>query len=67
MEKHDSLCCICNRMCLKQDLPTEKLQVYIEELMKTTKIPDKFKLTEEQLIQIAIEDNISMTDGIHLF
>jgi hypothetical protein len=32
--------------------------------MQTTKIPDKFKLTEEQLIQIAMEENISIADGI---
>ncbi|CAF3690242.1 unnamed protein product [Rotaria sordida] len=34
--------------------------------METTVIPDKFKLTEEQLIQIGIEENISILDVQHI-
>jgi hypothetical protein len=53
-------------MCLKQNLPKEQWQVYIEKLVKTTDAPDKFLLTEEQLVQIAIEENISIAEGIYL-
>ncbi len=53
-------------MCLKQDLPKEQWHAYVQKLMQTTEVPDKFRLTEEQLIQIATEENISIAQGIYL-
>jgi len=52
---------------LKQGLPREQLQIFIKTLMQTTEIPGKFILTEEQLVQIAIENDISIAKGICLF
>jgi hypothetical protein len=53
-------------MCLKQGFPREQLQVVVKNLMQTTKIPHKFILTEEQLVQIAVENDISIAQGICL-
>jgi hypothetical protein len=50
-------------VCLEQGLPTDQLQVYVTKLMQITDIPDKFLLTEEQLVQIAIEEDISIAQG----
>jgi hypothetical protein len=54
-------------MCLEQGLSPDQLQVYVKQLIQTTEIPDKFILTEEQLVQIAIEENISLAQGICLY
>ncbi len=51
-------------MCMKQDHSKEQWQAYVKKLMETTEISDKFLLTEEQLVQIAIEENISIEQGI---
>ena len=41
--------------------------LYLERLMRTIDIPERFQLTEEQLVQIAIEDNIQFTNGMHQY
>ncbi|CAF1576332.1 unnamed protein product, partial [Adineta steineri] len=43
-------------------LHAEQLQVYFENLIQTIEIPDQFQLTEEQLNQIIIEENIRIHD-----
>jgi hypothetical protein len=53
-------------MCLEQGLLKEQLPDYVEKLMQTTEIPDKFKLTEKQLVQIAMGENMSIAQGICL-
>ncbi|CAF0769866.1 unnamed protein product [Adineta steineri] len=50
------------QICLKQGLHAEQLEVYFENLIQTIEIPDKFQLTEEQLNQIVIEENIPIHD-----
>jgi positive regulator of sigma E activity len=54
-------------MCLKQDLSTQQQQLYFKKLTQITEIPNKFKLTEEQLVQIAIEENILIGDSMYLY
>ncbi|CAF4852933.1 unnamed protein product, partial [Rotaria magnacalcarata] len=51
-----------NRICAKQDLATAPIQSYLQKLLEEVRLTDEFKLTEEQLIQIAIEENISLAD-----
>lgn len=51
------------RMCMQEDDSEEQWQTYVEKLMRTTQIPDKFLFTEEQLVQIAMEENISISQG----
>lgn len=41
--------------------------LYLEKLMRTTEIPERFQLTEEQLVQIAIEESIQLTDSMHIY
>ncbi|CAF4798268.1 unnamed protein product, partial [Rotaria socialis] len=53
-------------ICAKQDLTTAPIQSYLQKLLEEVQLTDEFKLTEEQLIQIAIEENISLADGIKL-
>ncbi|CAF1222036.1 unnamed protein product [Adineta ricciae] len=50
------------QICLKQNLTMEAPGLYLERLMRTIEIPERFQLTEEQLVQIAIEDNIQFTN-----
>lgn len=50
-------------MCMQEDDSEEQWQTYVEKLMRTTQIPDKFLFTEEQLVQIAMEENISISQG----
>ncbi len=65
-KKYDWICFLYNRMCLEQGLLKEQLPDYVEKLMQTTEIPDKFKLTEKQLVQIAMGENMSIAQGICL-
>ncbi|CAF4962681.1 unnamed protein product, partial [Rotaria magnacalcarata] len=55
-----------NRICAKQDLATAPIQSYLQKLLEEVRLTDEFKLTEEQLIQIAIEENISLADVGHI-
>ncbi|CAF2090381.1 unnamed protein product [Rotaria magnacalcarata] len=55
-----------NRICVKQDLATAPIQSYLQKLLEEVRLTDEFKLTEEQLIQIAIEENISLADVGHI-
>jgi positive regulator of sigma E activity len=66
-EKNKGIYFVCNRLCLKQDLSTQQQQLYFKKLTQITDIPDKFKLTEEQLVQIAIEENILIGDSMYLY
>ncbi|CAF0888177.1 unnamed protein product [Adineta ricciae] len=50
------------QICLKQNLTMDAPGLYLERLMRTIEIPERFQLTEEQLVQIAIEDSIQFTD-----
>ncbi|CAM4915049.1 unnamed protein product [Rotaria socialis] len=50
------------QICAKQDLTTAPIQSYLQKLLEEVQLTDEFKLTEEQLIQIAIEENISLAD-----
>ena len=50
-------------MCMQENDSEEQWQTYVEKLMRTTQMPDKFLFTEEQLVQIAMEENISISQG----
>lgn len=53
-------------MCLKQNFSYDQLQTYVKELIETNKLPNRFVLTDEQLVRIAIEENISLAESICL-
>ncbi|UJR22823.1 hypothetical protein I4U23_025853 [Adineta vaga] len=50
------------QICLKQNLSMEPTHLYLEKLIQTTEVTDRFQLTEEQLIQIAFEENIQIAE-----
>ena len=41
----------------------KQLETDVKILMDTAMIPEEIKLTDEQLIQIAIDEKITMQDG----
>lgn len=49
---------------MKQGFSSDQLQHYVKKLIQTAKIPDKLILTKEQLVQIIVEEDISLAEGI---
>lgn len=53
------------RICLKQGFSKEQVEADFKKFEKTTTIAQNFELSEEQLVQIAMEEEVSMSDGIY--
>ena len=49
---------------MKENDPQEQWEFFVAKLMQTTPTPNRFVLTEEQLVQIAMEENLSIAQGI---
>ena len=63
MRENACIASISHRICLKQGVPPEHLQSHLAQLIPTVGVPDKFELTAEQLVQIAIRENVSIAQS----
>ena len=54
-----------DRICVRQELSLEQVRDEMTNSVLTPSMPERFELTEEQLVCIAMEEGISMKDGIY--
>ena len=65
MRENACIALISHRICLKQGVLPEHLQSHLAQVIQTVDVPDKFELTAEQLVQIAIRENIPIAQSTH--